>query len=167
MHKRTLLAISTKLAAALAVAVVAGCATTPAPTTITDTAARTPSLSTLTKLLTEAGLADTLRGAGPFTVFAPTDEAFKALPAATLQQLATDKERLRAVLTYHVVAGRTMAADIKTGNVKTVNGADVQLSKAGTFATFDEAVVTQADVAATNGVVHVIDKVILPPAPRR
>jgi uncharacterized surface protein with fasciclin (FAS1) repeats len=163
MLKRTLLA----LAAASTLALLGACATTPEPTTITDTAARTPQLSTLTKLLTEAGLADTLRGAGPFTVFAPTDEAFKALPAATLQQLASDKERLRAVLSYHVVAGRTMAADIKTGNVKTVNGADVQLSKAGSFATFDEAVVTQADVPATNGVVHVIDKVILPPAPRR
>jgi uncharacterized surface protein with fasciclin (FAS1) repeats len=155
------------LAAAGAMALLGACATTPAPTTIADTAARTPQLSTLSRLLGEAGLADTLRGAGPFTVFAPTDEAFKALPAATLQQLAADKERLRAVLTYHVVPGRTLAADIKTGNVKTVNGAEVQLSRAGTFATFDEAVVTAADVPVTNGVVHIIDKVILPPAPRR
>ncbi|MCU0967432.1 MAG: fasciclin domain-containing protein [Rubrivivax sp.] len=163
MHKRTLLS----LAIAAAAAGIAGCASTPAPVTITETAARTPQLSTLSRLLNDAGLADTLRGPGPFTVFAPTDDAFKAVPAATLDALAKDKDRLRAVLTYHVIPGKIMAADIKTGNVKTVNGADVAVSKAGTFATFDEAVVVTPDVAATNGVVHVIDKVIIPPAPRR
>lgn len=163
MQRRTLIG----LVPAASMTLLAACATTPAPASITETAARTPQLSTLTRLLNESGLAETLKGAGPFTVFAPTNEAFAALPAATLQQLSADKDRLRAVLTYHVVPGRTMAADIKTGNVKTVNGADVALSRAGTFATFDEAVVTQADVAVTNGVLHVIDKVILPPAPRR
>ncbi len=155
------------IAAALATAGLAGCATPPAPTTVTDTAARTPQLSTLTKLIGDAGLADTLRGPGPFTVFAPTDEAFKAVPAKTLEDLAKDKDRLRAVLTYHVLPGKVMAADVKTGNVKTVNGADVGVSKAGTFVTYDEALVTQADVQATNGVVHLIDKVVIPPAPRR
>jgi uncharacterized surface protein with fasciclin (FAS1) repeats len=144
-------------------ALLAGCASTPAPATITDTAARTPQLSTLTKLLTDAGLADTLRGAGPFTVFAPTDEAFKAVPAATMQQLASNKEMLVAVLTYHVVPGKTTSAEVKTGNVKTVQGANVALSKAGTFVTVEDAVVTQADVSASNGVVHLIDKVLIPP----
>jgi len=155
------------LLAATAALALAGCASTPAPATITDTAARTPQLSTLTKLLNDAGLADTLRGAGPFTVFAPTDEAFKAVPAATMAKLASDKQMLMAVLNYHVVAGKVSSADVKTGNVKTVQGANVAVSKAGTFVTVEDAVVTMADVAASNGVVHVIDKVLLPPAPRR
>jgi uncharacterized surface protein with fasciclin (FAS1) repeats len=162
ISKRTLM-----IAVAATAAGLAGCATTPAPTTITDTVARTPELSTLSKLIADAGLADTLRGTGPFTVFAPTNDAFKAVPAKTLEELAKDKDRLRAVLTYHVLPVKVMAADVKTGNVKTVNGADVGVSKAGGYVTFDEALVTQADVPATNGVVHVIDKVIMPPAPRR
>jgi len=150
------------LAATTALAL-AGCASTPAPATITDTAARTPQLSTLTRLLNDAGLADTLRGAGPFTVFAPSDEAFKAVPAATMEQLAKDKALLAAVLSYHVVPGKVTAAEVKAGNAKTVQGANVALSRAGTFVTVEDAVVTQADVAATNGVVHVIDKVLMPP----
>jgi uncharacterized surface protein with fasciclin (FAS1) repeats len=154
------------LAATTALAL-AGCASTPAPATITDTAARTPQLSTLSKLISDAGLADTLRGAGPFTVFAPTDEAFKAVPAATMARLAQDKQMLIAVLNYHVILGKVSSADVKTGNVKTVQGANVAVSKAGTFVTVEDAVVTQADVAVTNGVVHVIDKVLLPPAPPR
>lgn len=158
---------TTVLAALVLAAGLAGCASTPAPATIAETAARTPQLSTLNRLIVDAGLADTLRGPGPFTVFAPTDEAFKAVPAKTLDDLAKDKERLRQVLTYHVLAGRVMAADVKTGNVKTVAGTDVGVSRAGSFVTFDEALVTTADVPATNGVVHLIDKVIIPPAPRR
>jgi uncharacterized surface protein with fasciclin (FAS1) repeats len=154
--RRTLMVLSL---AALA----AGCATTPTPTTIADTAAANPQLSTLSKLVADAGLTETLRGTGPFTVFAPTDEAFKAVPAKTMQELAANKEMLKAVLTYHVIAGKVMAADVKVGNVKTVNGANLALGKAGTFVTVEEALVQQADVAATNGVVHVIDKVLLPP----
>ena len=141
----------------------AGCATTPAPATITDTAARTPQLSTLTRLLNEAGLADTLRGNGPFTVFAPSDEAFKAVPQKTLDELAANKEMLRAVLAYHVVEGKLTSAEVKTGPAKTVQGANVALSKAGTFVTVEDAVVQTADVTATNGVVHVIDRVLMPP----
>jgi uncharacterized surface protein with fasciclin (FAS1) repeats len=141
----------------------AGCATTPAPTTIADTAARTPQLSTLNKLINDAGLADTLRGPGPYTVFAPSDDAFKAVPAKTLADLGKDKELLKAVLTYHVLAGNVPAADVKTGNAKTVQGANVALSRAGGFVTVEEAVVTQADVKASNGVVHVIDRVLIPP----
>ena len=140
-----------------------GCATTPAPTSVADTAARTPQLSTLSKLLNDAGLADTLRGTGPFTVFAPSDEAFKAVPAATLTELAANKELLRSVLTYHVVPGKLTAAEVKGGNLKTVQGANVALGRAGTFVTVEDAVVTQADVGATNGVVHIIDKVLMPP----
>jgi len=148
---------------AISLTTLAGCATTPTPTTIADTAARTPQLSTLTKLLKDAGLEDTLRGAGPFTVFAPSDEAFKAVPAKTMAELAADKELLKSVLTYHVLAGKVMAADVKNGNLKTVQGANVAVSKAGSFVTVEDALVTSANVTATNGVVHIIDKVLIPP----
>ena len=144
----------------------AACASSspPAPASIADTAARSPQLSTLNRLIAEAGLTETLKGPGPYTVFAPTDEAFKAVPAKTLAELAQNKDRLKAVLTYHVLPGAVKSAEVKNGSVKTVNGANVAVARAGTFVTFDEALVTQADVPATNGVVHLIDKVILPPA---
>lgn len=149
---------------AAAIFVLAGCAsTTSAPVSIADTAARTPSLSTLNKLIGDAGLADTLRAPGPYTVFAPTDEAFKAVPASTLEALSKDKEQLKSVLMYHVVPGKTTAADIKSGKTKTAQGADVVVSKSGSFVTVEDALVTQADVPATNGVVHVIDRVLIPP----
>jgi uncharacterized surface protein with fasciclin (FAS1) repeats len=149
--------------AALALAALVGCASTPAPATVAETAARTPQLSTLTKLIADAGLTDTLKGSGPFTVFAPSDEAFKAVPAKTMAELAANKELLRSVLTYHVVAGKVMAAEVKTGNLKSVQGANLGVAKAGDFVTVEDAVVTQADVGATNGVVHIIDKVMMPP----
>lgn len=141
----------------------AGCASTPAPTTIADTTAKTPELSTLNKLINDAGLADTLRGQGPYTVFAPSDAAFKAVPAKTMDELSKDKEMLKSVLTYHVLPGKLTSAEVKNGNTKTVQGANVALSKAGTFVTVEDAMVTQADVPATNGVVHVIDRVLMPP----
>lgn len=149
--------------ATLTLALLAGCASTPAPAPITDTAARTPQLSTLAKLIAQAGLEDTLRSGGPYTVFAPSDEAFKAVPAKTLAELAANKEQLKAVLTYHVVPGKVTAAEVKTGNVKTVQGANVALAQAGTFVTVEDAVVQTADVPATNGVVHIIDRVLMPP----
>ncbi|WP_295641924.1 fasciclin domain-containing protein [uncultured Methylibium sp.] len=148
---------------ATAALVLAGCASTSVPVSIADTTAKTPSLSTLNKLIGDAGLTDTLRGAGPYTVFAPTDEAFKAVPAKTLESLAQDKEQLKAVLMYHVVPGKVVAADIKSGKTKTAQGADVVVAKAGGFVTVEEALVTQADVPASNGVVHVIDRVLIPP----
>lgn len=157
--KRTSIAA---LAAASAF-VLSACATTPAPKNIVATAAATPELSTLTKLIGDAGLADTLASGGPYTVFAPTDDAFKAVPAATLAALAKDKEKLKAVLSYHVVAGKVMAADIKNGPAKTLQGANVALSKSGSFVTVDDAVVTTPDVAATNGEIHLIDRVLMPP----
>jgi uncharacterized surface protein with fasciclin (FAS1) repeats len=157
--------MNTRLAvfALLGAAALAGCATTPAPATIADTAARTPQLSTLAKLINDAGLAETLRGPGPFTVFAPTDDAFKAVPAKTLEDLAKDKELLKSVLTFHVLPGNVPASEVKSGAAKTVQGANVALSRSGTFVTVEEAVVTQADVKASNGVVHVIDRVLIPP----
>lgn len=154
---------SALLAAAAALALMAGCASTPAPTTITDTAARTPQLSTLSKLIADAGLQDTLRGPGPYTVFAPSDEAFKAVPAKTMQELAANKDLLKSVLSYHVLPGKVTAADVKTANVKTVQGATLAVASAGAFVTVEDAVVQQADVAASNGVVHVIDRVLMPP----
>lgn len=158
---RTTLALAVT---ALALAGLAACATTPpAPASITDTAARTPQLSTLSRLIGDAGLAETLRGAGPYTVFAPSDEAFKALPAKTLADLAADKELLKSVLSYHVVAGKVMATEVRNASVKSVQGASLTTAKAGAFVTVDEAVVQQADVPASNGVIHVIDKVLMPP----
>jgi uncharacterized surface protein with fasciclin (FAS1) repeats len=155
-HPRTL------LAAAL-LALLSACASAPAPATITDTAARTPQLSTLSRLLAEAGLGDSLRAAGPYTVFAPSDEAFKALPAKTLAELGADKALLKSVLSYHVVPGKLMAADVKVGPQKSLQGANLALATAGSFVTVEDALVQQADVPATNGVVHVIDRVLLPP----
>lgn len=149
--------------AAAALTLLAGCATSPAPATIADTAARTPQLSTLNRLIADAGLADTLRGPGPYTVFAPSDEAFKALPVKTLSELSTDKERLKSVLSFHVVPGKVLAADVKNGNAKSVQGTSLALAKAGGFVTVEDAMVTQADVPATNGVVHIIDRVLVPP----
>jgi uncharacterized surface protein with fasciclin (FAS1) repeats len=101
---------------------------------------------------------------GPFTVFAPSNDAFKAVPAKTLDELAANPEKLKAVLTFHVVPGKLAAADIKNSNVKSLNGAVLAVSKAGTFVTVENAAVTDADLLATNGVVHVVDTVLLPPA---
>jgi uncharacterized surface protein with fasciclin (FAS1) repeats len=151
------------LTMALTALLLAGCATTPSPASIADTAARSPQLTTLNRLIAQAGLTDTLRGPGPFTVFAPSDAAFMAVPAKTMAELGADKELLRSVLTYHVVPGGMPAASVKNGNVKTVNGATLALAKAGEIVTVEDAVVLTADVAATNGIVHVIDRVLMPP----
>jgi uncharacterized surface protein with fasciclin (FAS1) repeats len=159
MQKRTTL----RLIAASAVLALSACATTPAPTDIVGLAARTPELSTLSGLIAQAGLAETLRTSGPFTVFAPTNEAFKAVPAATMAKLSSDKALLRSVLTYHVLPAKVMAADVKPSSVKTVQGANLAVSKAGAFVTVEDAVVSSADVQATNGVVHIVDRVLMPP----
>ena len=153
----------TTLAAVTAFALLQGCASAPAPRNVTDTAAATPQLSTLNKLIAEAGLADTLRGPGPYTVFAPSDEAFKAVPAKTLAELSANKELLKSVLAYHVLLGKVSAAQVQNGNAKTLQGASLALAKAGGYVTVEDAMVTQADVPASNGVVHVIDRVLMPP----
>ncbi len=154
---------SSLLAGAAALAMLAGCATTGTPATVVDTTARAPQLSTLNKLIADAGLADTLKGPGPYTVFAPSDEAFKAVPAKTLAELSADKAKLKEVLSYHVLPGKVGAAEVKNGNAKTVQGANLALSKAGSYVTVEDAMVTQADLNAANGVVHVIDRVLMPP----
>ena len=135
-----------------------------APKDIVDTAVAAGSFTTLAKLLTDAGLIETLKGEGPFTVFAPTDEAFAAVPADTLAALGADKALLTKVLTYHVVPGKVMAADIAAGDVATVAGPTVKLTVADGKVMVNDATVVTADVAASNGVIHVIDKVLLPPA---
>ncbi len=130
---------------------------------VADALARDPQLSTLNSLVTKAGLADTLKGAGPFTVFAPTNDAFKAVPQKTLDEVAANADLLKSVLTYHVLPAKVSAADVKTGNVKTVQGANVAVSKAGEFVTVEDAMVQKADIAATNGVIHTVDRVLMPP----
>lgn len=150
--------------AVTAIAVLAGCATTSQPVSVTDTIAARPQLSTLNGLVVKAGLTDTLKGAGPFTVFAPTNEAFAKVPAKTMDALAKDPAQLKAVLMYHLISGKVMAADVKNGNSKTVNGANVALSRAGDFVTVEEALVQTPDISASNGVVHIVDSVLLPPA---
>jgi len=151
---------------ALTIAVLSGCAAGPSPVSVAETIAANPQLSTLNSLVTKTGLTDTLKSTGPFTVFAPSNEAFAKVPAKTMEDLGKDPAKLKAVLTYHVVAGKLMAADVKNGNNKTVNGANIALSKAGEFVTVEDAMVQTADISATNGVVHVVDSVLIPPATR-
>jgi uncharacterized surface protein with fasciclin (FAS1) repeats len=128
---------------------------------IVDTAVAAGSFKTLATALQAAGLIDTLKGKGPFTVFAPTDEAFAKIPKADLDALLKDKAKLTAVLTYHVVPGKVMARDVKAGSVKTVQGGNITLATAGGV-TVNNAKVVSADVGASNGVIHVIDTVLLP-----
>ena len=128
---------------------------------IVETAVGAGSFNTLAAALQAAGLVETLKGPGPFTVFAPTDEAFAKIPKADLDALLKDKAKLSAVLTYHVVPGKVMAKDVKAGKVKTVQGSELTLGTMGGV-TVDAAKVVQADIAASNGVIHVIDSVVLP-----
>jgi uncharacterized surface protein with fasciclin (FAS1) repeats len=128
---------------------------------IVDTAVAAGEFKTLAAALQKAGLVDTLKGPGPFTVFAPTDAAFAKVPKAQLDALLADKDKLTAVLTYHVVPGKVMAKDVKAGKVKSVQGSELTLSTTGGVMV-DGAKVVKADIAADNGVIHVIDSVVLP-----
>lgn len=133
---------------------------------IVDTAIGAGTFKTLATALTEAGLIDTLKGPGPFTVFAPSDEAFAKVPKADLDALLKDKKKLAAVLTYHVVSGKVMAAAVGKmtdgAKVKTVEGHEFTLGLKAGKVTVDKANVTKTDIEATNGVIHVIDSVIMP-----
>jgi uncharacterized surface protein with fasciclin (FAS1) repeats len=128
---------------------------------IVDTAVSAGNFKTLAAALQAAGLVDTLKGPGPFTVFAPTDEAFAKIPKADLDALLKDKDKLAAVLTYHVVPGKVMAKDVKPGTVKTVEGSELTVTTRGGVMV-DQAKVTATDIVADNGVIHVIDSVVLP-----
>lgn len=132
---------------------------------IVDTAVAAGSFNTLAAALTAGGLVDTLKSAGPFTVFAPTDEAFAKLPAGTVENLLKpeNKDQLVSILTYHVVAGKVMAADVvKLTSATTVNGADVAIRVEDGSVSVNGAKVTATDIVATNGVIHVIDSVLIP-----
>ena len=129
---------------------------------IVDTAVSAGQFGTLAKALTEAGLIDTLKGPGPFTVFAPTDAAFAKIPAEQLQALLADKAALTKVLTYHVVPGKVMAKDVSTGSVKTVEGQSLMLDVSSAGVKVNDANVIKTDIVASNGVIHVIDSVVLP-----
>ena len=128
---------------------------------IVDTAVGAGTFNTLATALKAAGLVDTLKGPGPFTVFAPTDAAFAKVPKAQLDALLADKAKLTAVLTYHVVPGKVMAANVKAGKVKTVQGSELTVTTTNGVMV-DGAKVTATDIVADNGVIHVIDSVIMP-----
>ncbi len=134
---------------------------------IIDTAVAAGNFKTLAAALTAANLVDTLKGAGPFTVFAPTDEAFAKLPAGTVEGLLKDIPTLTSILTYHVVAGKVMAADVMTmdgQSAKTVNGATLAISTKDGVKLNGASTVVKTDIECTNGVIHVIDSVLLPAA---
>jgi uncharacterized surface protein with fasciclin (FAS1) repeats len=129
---------------------------------IVDTAKAAGTFNTLVTAVEAAGLVDTLKGPGPFTVFAPTDAAFAKIPKAKLDALLKNKAELAKVLTYHVVPGKVMAADVKPGMVKTVEGASLTIKAKEGKVMVDKAHVIQTDIAADNGVIHVIDTVLMP-----
>ena len=128
---------------------------------IIDTAVGAGTFKTLATALGAANLIDTLKGKGPFTVFAPTDEAFAKIPKADLDALLKDKKKLAAVLTYHVVPGKVMASNVKAGMVKTVQGSELTITTTNGVMV-DKAKVIKTDIVADNGVIHVIDTVIMP-----
>ncbi|WP_338414799.1 fasciclin domain-containing protein [uncultured Sphaerotilus sp.] len=145
----------------IALALTLGSATAALAADIVETAVQAGSFKTLVAAVQAAGLVDTLKGPGPFTVFAPTDEAFAKVPKEALDALLKDKAALTKVLTYHVVPGKVMAADVKAGKVRTVQGQELTLATTGGVMV-DNARVTAADVVASNGVIHVIDTVVMP-----
>jgi uncharacterized surface protein with fasciclin (FAS1) repeats len=163
MTRENKMAIKQILCAGIAVVAMAFPA---AAADIVDTASSNGSFTTLVAAVKAAGLVDTLKGPGPFTVFAPTDEAFKKLPAGTVENLLKpeNKAQLTKILTYHVVPGKVMAADIrgKTTNAKTVEGSNLAIDATGAAVKVGNASVSAADVTASNGVIHVIDTVVMP-----
>jgi uncharacterized surface protein with fasciclin (FAS1) repeats len=162
MIRRTFLALTS----ATALLAITACATTNVKEKdIVDTAVAAGSFTTLVAAVEAAGLVDTLKGEGPFTVFAPTDAAFAALPAGTVEDLLKpeNKDKLVAILTYHVVSGKVMSSDLTEGmKAVTVNGKEVTITLEG-GAKVNGATISTADIEASNGVIHVIDQVILPP----
>ncbi len=160
MKKTSLIAT----AFAVALTLVSNTVTAAEEKTIVGVAAGAGQFNTLVAAVKAAGLVDTLNGKGPFTVFAPTDEAFAKLPAGTVEGLLKpeNKEKLAGILTYHVVAGKVMAADVKTSMVKTVNGKEASIKVEAGKVTIGAANVVKNDIAASNGVIHVIDTVLIP-----
>ena len=145
----------------IALALTAGTALSAFAQDVVDVAVKAGNFNTLVTAVKAAGLVDTLKGPGPFTVFAPTDAAFAKVPKAKLDALLADKAALTKVLTYHVVPGKVMAADVKAGKVKTVEGQELTVTTKGGVMV-DNAKVVATDVAASNGVIHAIDTVLMP-----
>jgi uncharacterized surface protein with fasciclin (FAS1) repeats len=167
MTPKRLLAVLAVVAAlggaALATSAAAGPSQSATKRDIVQTAVAAGKFKTLASLLTTAGLAGTLKGKGPYTVFAPTDAAFAKVPKATLDALAKDRAKLRAVLLYHVASGKLTASKVvKRKSVKTLEGQSLRVSVKGSKVTVGGARVTTADVKASNGVIHVINKVLIP-----
>jgi uncharacterized surface protein with fasciclin (FAS1) repeats len=159
-----LLALSTVALAGLALTTVAS-EKSAASKDIVDTAVGAGNFKTLAKLLTDAGLVEVLKGEGPFTVFAPTDDAFKKVPAEVLEALAKDKDKLKKVLTYHVIKGKVMAADavkLDGKEAETVAKVKLPIKVKGGDVMVGKAKVTKTDIACKNGVIHVIDTVLIP-----
>jgi uncharacterized surface protein with fasciclin (FAS1) repeats len=161
---RRLLALLAILALAISLTSAAG-ARTREDQNIVQTAVAAGQFKTLAKLVTRAGLVGALQQPGPYTVFAPTDAAFKKVPKKTLNALLRNKAKLKAVLLYHVVAGKVPAADVvKLSSAKTLNGKSVRIRMSGMNVFVNSAKVTTTDVMASNGVIHVINRVLIPPA---
>ncbi len=162
--KLNLIAKLALLVGSLALTHTASAVDASAPKDIVSVAVGAGKFNTLVAAVKAAGLVETLQGKGPFTVFAPTDEAFAKLPAGTVESLLKpeNKAKLAAILTYHVVAGKVMAADVKTMKAKTVNGQELSITVDDGKVMVDSAKVIKTDVAASNGVIHVIDSVVLP-----
>ena len=152
------------LTAALLIGISSAQAGNKASNTIVDIAANAGSFKTLVAAVKAAGLADTLSSTGPFTVFAPTDEAFAKLPKGTVENLLKpeNKDKLIAILTYHVVGAKVMSSDVKSGKVATVNGQKLNIKAGKKGVKVDKAKVVKVDIEASNGVIHVIDTVVLP-----
>lgn len=162
---RKMLAIGTILGAAIAIGAATSVRAGAAEKDIVETAVAAGSFKTLAKALEAADLVSTLKGAGPFTVFAPTDDAFAKLPAGTVENLLKpeNKDTLRRILTYHVVPGKVMASGVvKLKSAKAVSGDTITVAANGSDVTVDAARVVKTDIAASNGVIHVIDTVIIP-----
>jgi uncharacterized surface protein with fasciclin (FAS1) repeats len=162
---RRLTALVTLAAVAFALAASAATARPRSEPNIVQTAVAAGQFKTLTKLLGRAGLVDALQQPGPYTVFAPTDAAFKKVPKATLTALLRNRAKLKAVLLYHVVPGSVTASDVvKLSSAKTLNGKSVRIRVSGMNVFVNSAKVTKANVVASNGVIHVINRVLIPPA---
>ena len=160
-----MLAMGTLVATALGFGLAPGSRAAAESKDIVDTAVSAGSFKTLAKALQAADLVSTLKGEGPFTVFAPTDDAFAKLPAGTVENLLKpeNRDKLRRILTYHVVAGKVMAADVvKLQSAKAVSGDTITVAARGGDVKVDAATVVKTDIAASNGVIHVIDSVIMP-----
>lgn len=167
MNTSKLIALAALFASTVTFSMVQAADEPAAPGDIIAVASGADNFKTLVTAIKAAGLVETLQGEGPFTVFAPTDEAFAKLPAGTLEGLlkVENKAKLTAILTYHVIPGKIMAADVKTMKAKTVNGAELSIKAEDGKVTVNEVKVVKTDIAAANGVIHVIDAVLLPTEP--